>query len=347
LGRDTDVLLRDLGTIRRFEPPRYRYVHFIVDVRYRTNAPLSHRALVRALSVRIAILLAIRSRLPRAGARTSRCSAVLRSINSFARSSSTALGSASCKSTKKRPPAATSSTATRSFLEPYTASENAWHSAVTVVTSELQRAGVAQTGLDGSTPSGTRSSPIGTSPNAIAGAPGDGHGFRWRCCAAGKNVPPILRGTAAADGNTPHMHVRSIHEPRVALIAHDGRKQDLVEWARYNREALLRCRLCATGTTGSLVLEATGLPIELLLSGPLGGDAQVGAAIVEGRLDLVVFFWDPLSTQAHDVDVKALLRLAVLYNVPIACNRATADYLITSQLFFDGEHRDRRVPIPG
>lgn len=143
------------------------------------------------------------------------------------------------------------------------------------------------------------------------------------------------------------MQVTEIHEPRVALIAHDGRKHDLVEWAVFNSEALLRCRLYATGTTGSLVVKATGLPIELLLSGPLGGDAQVGAAIVEGRLDLVVFFWDPLSTQAHDVDVKPLLRLAVLYNVPIACNRATADYLITSQLFFDGEHRDRRVPTPG
>lgn len=139
------------------------------------------------------------------------------------------------------------------------------------------------------------------------------------------------------------MAVSTIHVPRIALIAHDAKKQDMVEWAAFNQGSLLHCELCATGTTGQLVVEATGLPVELLLSGPLGGDAQVGAAIVEGRLDLIVFFWDPLTTQPHDVDVKALLRLAVLYNVPIACNRATADYLISSQLFFDEKHRDRRA----
>jgi methylglyoxal synthase len=137
---------------------------------------------------------------------------------------------------------------------------------------------------------------------------------------------------------------RAIHIPRVALIAHDAKKQDMVEWAAFNRGSLLKCNLFATGTTGGLVAAATGLPIVLLLSGPLGGDAQAGAMIVEGRLDLVVFFWDPLTTQPHDVDVKALLRLAVLYNVPIACNRATADYLISSALFFDEDHRDRRAP---
>jgi methylglyoxal synthase len=126
--------------------------------------------------------------------------------------------------------------------------------------------------------------------------------------------------------------------PRVALIAHDGRKADLVEWATFNRGTLAGCHLTATGTTGSLVAEATGLPIELLRSGPLGGDAQVGALLVDGRLDLIVFFWDPLSSQPHDVDVKALLRLAVLYNVPIACNRSTADFLISSPLFRDADH---------
>ncbi len=131
--------------------------------------------------------------------------------------------------------------------------------------------------------------------------------------------------------------------PRVALIAHDARKDDLTEWAEYNRVMLARCDIVATGTTGARVAEATRLPIKLLLSGPLGGDAQVGAMLVEQRLDLIVFFWDPLSSQPHDVDVKALLRLAVLYNVPIACNRATADFLISSPLFADTDHRRQRL----
>jgi len=126
--------------------------------------------------------------------------------------------------------------------------------------------------------------------------------------------------------------------PRVALIAHDGCKADMVEWATFNRGTLSRCEIVATGTTGSMVSKATGLSIDLLLSGPLGGDAQVGAMLVDAKLDLVVFFWDPLTTQPHDVDVKALLRLAVLYNVPIACNRASADFLISSPLFLDAEH---------
>jgi methylglyoxal synthase len=125
---------------------------------------------------------------------------------------------------------------------------------------------------------------------------------------------------------------------RVALIAHDARKEDLTEWVRFNRETLDRCSLVATGTTGALIAEKTGLSVHLLLSGPLGGDAQVGAMLVEHQLDLIVFFWDPLTTQPHDVDVKALLRLAVLYNVPIACNRATADFLISSPLFADENH---------
>ena len=130
--------------------------------------------------------------------------------------------------------------------------------------------------------------------------------------------------------------------PRAALIAHDARKEDMTEWVVYNRGTLGRCDLVATGTTGAQCAQATGLPIELLLSGPLGGDAQVGAMLVEQRLDLIVFFWDPLTSQPHDVDVKALLRLAVLYNVPIACNRASADFLISSPLFFDRDHLHER-----
>lgn len=134
---------------------------------------------------------------------------------------------------------------------------------------------------------------------------------------------------------------------RVALIAHDARKEDLTEWAGFNRDTLSRCSLVATGTTGALIAERTGLEIHLLLSGPLGGDAQVGALLVEHQLDLIVFFWDPLTTQPHDVDVKALLRLAVLYNVPIACNRATADFLISSPLFADETHLSARAHIRG
>jgi methylglyoxal synthase len=134
--------------------------------------------------------------------------------------------------------------------------------------------------------------------------------------------------------------------PRVALIAHDARKDDLTEWATFNRGTLGRCALVGTGTTGARVADATGLHVELLLSGPLGGDAQVGALLVEQELDLIVFFWDPLSSQPHDVDVKALLRLAVLYNVPIACNRATADFLISSPLFGDAAQlRGRREAL--
>ena len=131
-------------------------------------------------------------------------------------------------------------------------------------------------------------------------------------------------------------------KPRVALIAHDGRKADLAEWATFNSGTLAGCDLVATGTTGSMVATATGLHVDLLLSGPLGGDAQVGAMLVDAQLDLIVFFWDPLTSQPHDVDVKALLRLAVLYNVPIACNRSTADFLISSPLFHDAEHRVAR-----
>jgi methylglyoxal synthase len=119
---------------------------------------------------------------------------------------------------------------------------------------------------------------------------------------------------------------------RVALIAHDHRKEDMLEWATFNRGTLSRHELYATGTTGALLVRELGLEVTLFLSGPLGGDQQVGAAIAEGRIDVVVFFWDPLEPQPHDVDVKALLRIAVVYNVPIACNRATADFLLSSPL---------------
>ena len=118
----------------------------------------------------------------------------------------------------------------------------------------------------------------------------------------------------------------------IALIAHDQKKAEMVSWAMKNKESLARFNLCGTGTTAKLVGDATGLEVKRYLSGPLGGDQQIGAKIAEGEIDAVVFFWDPLNAQPHDPDVKALLRIAVVYDIPIATNTATANYMITSTL---------------
>ena len=117
----------------------------------------------------------------------------------------------------------------------------------------------------------------------------------------------------------------------IALIAHDNKKADIVNWALKNKTTLEQYDLCGTGTTAKLIAEATDLPVKRYLSGPLGGDQQIGAKVAEKKIDLVIFFWDPLSSQPHDPDVKALLRIAVVYDIPIATNRATADYVIHSK----------------
>jgi methylglyoxal synthase len=129
---------------------------------------------------------------------------------------------------------------------------------------------------------------------------------------------------------------------RIALIAHDNMKRDILEWARYNQGTLSRHELYGTGTTGGLLATELDLPVHRFRSGPLGGDQQVGAGVAEGRIDFIIFFWDPLAPHPHDVDVKALLRVAVVYNVPIACNRATADFLLSSHLM--DEEYERRLP---
>jgi methylglyoxal synthase len=128
---------------------------------------------------------------------------------------------------------------------------------------------------------------------------------------------------------------------KIALIAHDNRKRDLLEWARFNRGTLAEHELYGTGTTGKLIADELDLEVNRFKSGPLGGDQQIGGKIAEGDIDFVIFFWDPMEAQPHDVDVKALLRIAVLYNVPTACNRSTADFMISSQLM--GEEYKRTI----
>ena len=131
------------------------------------------------------------------------------------------------------------------------------------------------------------------------------------------------------------------HDKKIALVAHDNKKRDLVEWAKYNRDLLAHHTIYATGTTGDILARELDIPVHRLQSGPLGGDTQIGAKIVDGEIDFMIFFWDPLEPMPHDPDVKALLRMAVVWNIPMACNRATADFMISSPLM-DGEY-DRLV----
>jgi methylglyoxal synthase len=129
---------------------------------------------------------------------------------------------------------------------------------------------------------------------------------------------------------------------KIALVAHDHKKNDLLEWAKYNKDLLAQHELYATGTTGKLLEQEMDIEIVKLKSGPLGGDQQLGAKIAEGEVDFIIFFWDPLEPQPHDTDVKALLRIAVVWNIPFACNRASADFMISSPLM-SGEYK-RFIP---
>ncbi len=142
---------------------------------------------------------------------------------------------------------------------------------------------------------------------------------------------------------TPPMAKRVITKAkRVALVAHNKRKDELLEWAKKNKEILGRHSLVATGTTGKVIESELDLPVEKMITGPLGGDQQLGAMIAQGKMDLVIFFWDPLEAQPHDSDVKALIRLAVAWNIIIACNTTTADFILASPLM----NEDYEAAIP-
>jgi methylglyoxal synthase len=137
-------------------------------------------------------------------------------------------------------------------------------------------------------------------------------------------------------------NIESPANKRIALVAHDNMKREMLEWATEHKDELKNHTLIATGSTGKLIADNTGLTLERMRSGPLGGDQQIGARISEAGIDILLFFWDPLEPQPHDPDIRALLRIAVVWNIPVACNRASADFILSSPLL--GEKYQRRVP---
>lgn len=143
------------------------------------------------------------------------------------------------------------------------------------------------------------------------------------------------------DSDPPIAHSSEMMKKKknIALIAHDHRKADLIDWCEFNAGSLSRHNLFGTGTTGKMIANEVGLEVTCFKSGPLGGDLQIGAAIAENKIDVMIFFWDPLQAQPHDVDVKAILRIGVLYNIPVACNRSSADFIISSDLIDEDYNR--------
>lgn len=142
---------------------------------------------------------------------------------------------------------------------------------------------------------------------------------------------------------------------RIAMVAHDHKKAEMIEWAVYNKTVLAKHRMYATGTTGTLLENALDQSVTKFMSGPLGGDQQIGSKLAEGKIDVLIFFWDPMEAQPHDPDIKALLRLAVVWNIPIACDRATADFILTSPLMHEpydailpdyAAYTNRNVEVP-
>ncbi|MBF8283848.1 MAG: methylglyoxal synthase [Anaerolineales bacterium] len=161
-------------------------------------------------------------------------------------------------------------------------------------------------------------------------------------CVSLRRYPGRFAQRKDTESRMTHKKIVMVPDKKIALVAHDNKKRDLLEWARFNRDLLAHHEVYATGTTGETLEQQLGFKINKLQSGPLGGDQQIGAKIVNNEIDFLIFFWDPLEPQPHDPDVKALLRMAVVWNIPIACNRASADFMISSPLM-EGEY-NRLVP---